>query len=180
MAVVRLISSAVRAIADRRRSGRATEAADDEPAMAGTSAPVAARTAGGTLTAAGTGEPSATSADLAGPAPGGIDPGPPESGPLEPGQAEPGQAGRGQPGARRRTARELVALGWIWAAVAASYVFGFEIGVPVIAAAYCLTSISWSRRWQRLTFAAAVTGTAFVIALGFVSLFHLTFSGLLA
>jgi hypothetical protein len=81
---------------------------------------------------------------------------------------------------RRRTKRELVALGWIWAAVAASYLFGFEIGVPVVAAAYCLTAIEWGRRWQRLTFAAAVTGTAFLIAFGFISLFHLTFTGLLA
>jgi hypothetical protein len=77
-------------------------------------------------------------------------------------------------------ARELVALGWIWAAVAASYLFGFEIGVPVAAAAYCLTAIEWGRRWQRLTFAAGATATAFLIAFGFVSLFHLTFTGLLA
>jgi hypothetical protein len=102
----------------------------------------------------------------------------PVTSPAAPG-TEP--AGPVRPGERRRrTKRELVALGWIWGAVAASYLFGFEIGVPVAAAAYCLTAVGWDRRWQRLTFAAAVTGTAFLIAFGFVSLFHLTFTGLLA
>jgi putative tricarboxylic transport membrane protein len=85
-----------------------------------------------------------------------------------------------EPGRRwRRTAREFAALGWIWAAVGASYLFGFEIGVPVVAAAYCLTSVEWNRRWQRLAYATVVTGVAFVIAYGFVSLFSLTFTGVL-
>ena len=79
----------------------------------------------------------------------------------------------------RRTARELVALGWIWAAVAASYLFGFEVGVPVVAAAYCLTAVQWDRRWQRFTYAAVVTATSFGIAYAFVTLFSLTFSGVL-
>jgi len=79
----------------------------------------------------------------------------------------------------RRTARELVALGWIWAAVAASYLFGFEAGVPLVAAAYCLTAVQWDRRWQRFTYAAAVTATSFGIAYAFVTLFSLTFSGVL-
>ena len=64
--------------------------------------------------------------------------------------------------------------------MAATYLFGFQIGVPLVAGAYCLVSLEWSRRWQRLAFAVAVTGAACVIATGFVSLFHLTFSGLLA
>jgi hypothetical protein len=79
----------------------------------------------------------------------------------------------------RRTARELVALGWIWAAVAASYLFGFEVGVPVVAAAYCLTAVQWDRHWQRFTYAAVVTATSFGIAYAFVTLFSLTFSGVL-
>ena len=78
-----------------------------------------------------------------------------------------------------RTTRELVALGWIWAAVAASYLFGFEVGVPVVAAAYCLTAVQWDRRWQRFTYAAVVTATSFGIAYAFVTLFSLTFSGVL-
>jgi hypothetical protein len=79
----------------------------------------------------------------------------------------------------RRTARELVALGWIWAAVAASYLLGFEVGVPVVAAAYCLTAVQWDRHWQRFTYAAVVTATSFGIAYAFVTLFSLTFSGVL-
>ena len=80
---------------------------------------------------------------------------------------------------RRRIGREFAALGWIWAAIILTYLLGFQIGVPVAAAAYCLTSVNWTRRWQRLAFAASVTVVALVIAMGFVSLFHLTFSGLL-
>jgi putative tricarboxylic transport membrane protein len=81
---------------------------------------------------------------------------------------------------RRRIGREFAALAWIWAAIVLSYLFGFQLGVPVIAAAYCLTSIDWNHRWQRLTFAASATAVAAIIAIGFVSLFHLTFTGLLA
>jgi hypothetical protein len=81
---------------------------------------------------------------------------------------------------RRRIGREFAALAWIWAAIVLSYLFGFQIGVPVVAAAYCLTSIDWTRQWQRLTFALSVTVVALGIAVGFVSLFHLTFTGLLA
>jgi putative tricarboxylic transport membrane protein len=100
------------------------------------------------------------------------------SGPAEPGA--PAEPERGDEASRRRrTARELTALGWIWGAIATSYLFGFEIGVPVAAAAYCLTSVAWGHRWQRPVYAAAVTGVAFVIAYGFVSLFNLTFTGLL-
>ena len=188
MALFRLGSWGLRRLSDARRPG--TASADGTPAMAGAPASAAAHTAGGTLTAGRpdgpvlppeTGPPGpdparvdAARADPAGPA-GPEFPGP---GPAAPDPAQPEPV---LPGERRgRTKRELVALGWIWAAVAASYLFGFEIGVPVVAAAYCLTAIEWGRRWQRLTFAAAVTGTAFLIAFGFVSLFHLTFTGLLA
>jgi putative tricarboxylic transport membrane protein len=101
----------------------------------------------------------------------GLEPAPEGSGPL----ADQPESGRRM----RRTTRELVALGWIWAAVAASYLFGFEVGVPVVAAAYCLTAVQWDRRWQRLTYAAVVTATSFGIAYAFITLFSLSFSGVL-
>lgn len=90
-----------------------------------------------------------------------------------------GSAGRRLPGSRRKTACEFAALGWVWAAVAASYLLGFEIGIPVVAAAYCLTSVEWGRRWQRLVYTASVVVMTLVVAHYFVSLFNLTFTGLL-
>jgi putative tricarboxylic transport membrane protein len=80
---------------------------------------------------------------------------------------------------RRRLVRELVALGWVWGAIAASYLFGFAIGVPLIALVYCLTSVEWKRLWQRLLYAGVVTCAAFGITYVFISLFHLTFNGLI-
>lgn len=91
---------------------------------------------------------------------------------ITPPAAEPGRR-------RRRMAREFAALGWIWAAIAGSYLFGFVIGVPLVAAVYSLTCVEWNRRWQRFTYAAVVTCLAFVIAYGFESLFNLSFYGLL-
>jgi putative tricarboxylic transport membrane protein len=91
---------------------------------------------------------------------------------------ENGSAGQGG-GGWRRAAREFAALGWIWAAVAATYLFGFEIGIPVVAAAYCLTSVEWNRRWKRLAYTAAVAVVTLIAAYYFVSLFNLTFTGLL-
>ena len=159
VAASRLASRGVRAAADARRLGSARIAVEGEAAMVGVP-DVAAMPVGS--------EPGSG---------GGLDGHPGPFGQSD--QSEP-TADHPQPSrARGRTVREFAALGWIWAAVAASYLFGFEIGVPVVAAAYCLTSVEWSHRWQRLAYAAVVTGVAFVIAYGFTSLFNLTFSGIL-
>lgn len=80
---------------------------------------------------------------------------------------------------RRRLAREFAALGWIWGAILASYLFGFAIGVPLAVLLYCLTSVEWNRHWQRLLYAGVVTCAAFGITYAFISLFSLTFNGLL-
>lgn len=80
---------------------------------------------------------------------------------------------------RRRLGRELAALGWIWAAIVLSYLFGFLIGVPVAVAAYSLTSVEWKRRWQRFSYAAVVTVVAFAVSYGCEYLFNLDFYGLL-
>ncbi|HEX3711702.1 MAG TPA: hypothetical protein VHV09_02815, partial [Trebonia sp.] len=97
--------------------------------------------------------------------------------PGETGDAQPAAAGGAAGGQRTRIMRELVALGCIWAAIVATYLLGFEIGVPLVAAAYSLTSVEWNRRWQRFAYAAIVTGAAYGISDLFLSLFHLTFSG---
>ncbi|HEY6495786.1 MAG TPA: tripartite tricarboxylate transporter permease [Trebonia sp.] len=99
------------------------------------------------------------------------------------GDGEPAEVGGAAAAPRRfwqkRTMRELTAIAWIWAAIAATYLLGFEIGVPLVAGAYSLTCVEWDRRWQRLVYAVVVTGAAFGIADLFLSLFHLTFSGAL-
>ena len=93
------------------------------------------------------------------------------------GGAEPAEAVPAPGVQRRRIMRELVALGWIWAAIVATYLLGFEIGVPLVAAAYSLTSVEWNRRWQRYVYAVIVTGAAYGVSYLFLNLFHLTFSG---
>jgi hypothetical protein len=176
VALFRLASWAVRGVASTRSArtagaaGAGPATADVPAAMAAAPARYAAESGGGLESQH---DPFGQS-DLAEPTTAGHpDPARPEHGPPEPEQPVPERR-------RRRAVRELTALGWIWAAVAAAYLFGFEVGVPVVAAAYCLTSVEWSRRWQRLAYAAAVTGITFAIAYGFVSLFSLTFSGVLA
>jgi putative tricarboxylic transport membrane protein len=201
MALIRLVSRAFRAVTAGRR-------ADRSRATAAGTAGAAARTADAALAAVPVGQepgperalgehalgehpgPSGQS-DGTGPAAGRHQDAAPDAA-YHPDAARPaggspefGRPAGGSPGARRpggrraRTAREFAALGWIWAAVAASYLFGFEIGIPVVAAAYCLTSVEWRRGWQRLAHTAVVAAAALVIAYGFVSLFNLTFTGLL-
>jgi putative tricarboxylic transport membrane protein len=80
---------------------------------------------------------------------------------------------------RRRLAREVAALGWIWGAILASYLFSFAVGIPLVALLYCLTSVEWKHLWQRLLYAGVVTCVAFGITYTFISLFSLTFNGLL-
>jgi len=106
--------------------------------------------------------------------------------PAETGQRDATQLGGGDPADRPdsgrrslRTAREFAALGWIWGAILATYLFGFEVGVPVIVAAYCLIAIQWEHRWQRLTYAVLVTALSYGIAYAFITLFSLTFTGIL-
>lgn len=158
VSVFRLASRAVRGL-----RGRTAVADREEPVPAG--AALAGVSAGGRGSAddpfglSELPEPSGTGHPAAGPGDAGTEP-------------DPGRR-------RRRLGRELAALGWIWAAIALSYLFGFVIGVPVAAAAYCLTSVEWSRRWQRFTYAAVVTLVAFGISYGCEYLFNLDFYGLL-
>jgi putative tricarboxylic transport membrane protein len=189
VALVRLIIWAISMLVPARRLAGAEEPGDrtlamaDSPAAVPVNAPPTFPVRGGS----GRTGPADVRASAGGAATdvpasaGGADSGQRDDG-IDSGQADGGAAERRRPDGRRlpaRTRRELAAFGWIWAAVAAAYLLGFEIGVPVVAAAYCLTSVGWRHRWQKAAFAAAATGTAFVIALGFVSLFHLTFTGLL-
>jgi hypothetical protein len=80
---------------------------------------------------------------------------------------------------RNRLGRELGALGWIWGAILAAYLFSFAIGVPLAILLYCLFGVKWTRRWQRLLYAGVVTCVSFGVCYIFISLFSLTFNGLL-
>jgi putative tricarboxylic transport membrane protein len=80
---------------------------------------------------------------------------------------------------RLRVGREFAALGWIWGAILAAYLFSFAIGVPLVALLYCLFGVKWPRLWQRLLYAGVVTCLAFGVAYTFIDLFSLTFNGLL-
>jgi putative tricarboxylic transport membrane protein len=80
---------------------------------------------------------------------------------------------------RKRLGREFAALGWIWGAILAAYLFSFAIGVPLVALLYCLFGVKWNRLWQRLLYAGVVTCVAFGVAYAFIDLFSLTFNGLL-
>jgi putative tricarboxylic transport membrane protein len=80
---------------------------------------------------------------------------------------------------RNRLSRELGALGWIWGAILAAYLFSFAIGVPLAILLYCLFGVKWTRRWQRLLYAGVVTCVSFGVCYIFISLFSLTFNGLL-
>jgi putative tricarboxylic transport membrane protein len=80
---------------------------------------------------------------------------------------------------RNRLGRELGARGWIWGAILAAYLFSFAIGVPLAVLLYCLFGVKWTRRWQRLLYAVAVTAVSFGVCYIFIDLFSLTFNGLL-
>ncbi|HUN34446.1 MAG TPA: hypothetical protein VMU95_20775, partial [Trebonia sp.] len=162
----RLASRAIRALRARMAGPRQAQPTLADPALAVVSAGATGPAVPGGVGGHGASGLADATPPAAGPG-GSARPGPRDGPPAEPGRR------------RRRLARELAALGWIWVAIAASYLFGFEIGAPLAAATYGLTSVSWSRRWARLSYAAVVTGVAFAIAYSFVSLFSLTFTGLL-
>ncbi len=81
--------------------------------------------------------------------------------------------------ARTQHWRELAALGWVAGAVIASYVLGFELGIAAVVGAYCVVAVEWQNRLAKWIFAVIATAVGFGIADAFVTLFHLTFSGLL-
>ena len=85
----------------------------------------------------------------------------------------------GAPGGSTPHWREVVALGWVVALVVATYLFGFELGVALGVAAYCLVSADWDNQRARWLFAGSTTAVAFGMAYAFVNLFHLSFTGLI-
>lgn len=78
---------------------------------------------------------------------------------------------------RWRLRREVLALGWVVGAAVACYLFGFEIGLPLVVVGYCLTCVEWSTRAARPAFTVVAAACALGAALAFVSLFHLTVVG---
>lgn len=76
--------------------------------------------------------------------------------------------------------REAAAMGWIFVFVAAAYLFGFELGLCIGVAGYCLTSAGCQTWRSKVALALPVSALTFGIAYLFVTLFHLTFAGRIA
>jgi putative tricarboxylic transport membrane protein len=73
--------------------------------------------------------------------------------------------------------REGAALLWIFVLVLAAYLLGFELGLCIGVAGYCLTSAGCQTVKSRFVLAVPVSALTFGIAYLFVTLFHLTFAG---
>lgn len=75
--------------------------------------------------------------------------------------------------------REFAALVWTAAFAVSAYVFGFEVGIPLAAFGYCMATKTFPSLRRRAVFALATAVVTGAFAMGFVQLFHLTFTGLL-
>lgn len=75
--------------------------------------------------------------------------------------------------------REAMALVWVGAFTAAVYLFGFEIGLSLAGGLFCITATRWQSRYRQAAFTAVTVATLFLAAVGFVSILHLQYSGLI-
>ena len=177
ISLFRLVSRAIRGLRARTSDTRQGEPALADPALAVVTAGPAGFEAGDGGGLGSQDHPFGTE-DLPEPAATGHPGADPQG--NEPSDTERIMAAATEPSRRRRRlVRELVALGWIWGAIVVTYLFGFAIGIPLIVLAYCLTSVEWKHLWQRLLYAGVVTCAAFGITYVFISLFSLTFNGLI-
>lgn len=79
----------------------------------------------------------------------------------------------------RAQIRELLALGWVVAFPVGAYLLGFRVGIPLVAAVYCLIGIEFETRLRRIAFAVGATVAVALAAYGFVGLFHLTYTAVI-
>ena len=75
--------------------------------------------------------------------------------------------------------REIIGLGWVVLYGVSFYVLGAVWGIPVATAIYCALGSRLSNLRQTVIFGVVATATAFVLAYGFVQLFHLSYGGII-
>lgn len=80
---------------------------------------------------------------------------------------------------RRLHLREFAALAWTAGFALSAYLLGFEVGIPLASAGYCLGTKTFPTLRGRAVFAVATAVVTGAIAVEFFHLFHFTYSGLL-
>lgn len=73
--------------------------------------------------------------------------------------------------------REAMAVAWAAIFVVAIFLFGFQIGVPLAALAYCVFGVRFEKRVFKYIYIVCTVGVLYVLASEFMSAFHLTFAG---
>ena len=80
---------------------------------------------------------------------------------------------------RRLHLREFAGLAWTASFALSAYLFGFEVGIPLVSAAYCMATRTFPTLPRRAVFAVATALVTGAIAVEFFQLFHFTYSGVL-
>ncbi|MCL4553325.1 MAG: hypothetical protein EPN30_09885 [Actinomycetota bacterium] len=80
---------------------------------------------------------------------------------------------------RHQNIREFIGILWFAGTAAASLVLGFKIGVPLMTFVYAMVNKDLASLKKRVVFAVASTVVTGTLAYAFVSLFHLTFHGMI-
>ncbi len=80
---------------------------------------------------------------------------------------------------RHQNIREFIGILWFAGTAAAALVLGFKIGVPLMTFIYSMVNKDISSIRKRLVFAVVATAVTGILAYAFVSLFHLTFHGMI-
>lgn len=76
------------------------------------------------------------------------------------------------------SSREAIALGWVALTVAACWLVGFDVGLPVAAGGYSVACSGIGNTQLRIGFAGFTAAASWFIAYGFAVLFHFGYSGL--
>ncbi len=75
--------------------------------------------------------------------------------------------------------REVMAVVWAGAFVGAIFIFGFQLGIPLAALAYCIFGVRFEKRSFKYIYLVCTVGALSVLASEFMSAFHLTYAGVI-